>query len=100
MYFRMTFAAVLFWEGGSRSCRVLWTLKEMGLTNYKLIVLPFPPRLFQKDYLKLNVLGTIPYFVDGETRMTESCSVHPQRAGRIRVVEGCRLGLEEDMSEF
>eukprot|EP01062_Namystynia_karyoxenos_P066858 TRINITY_DN60780_c0_g1_i1.p2 TRINITY_DN60780_c0_g1~~TRINITY_DN60780_c0_g1_i1.p2 ORF type:complete len:269 (+),score=86.78 TRINITY_DN60780_c0_g1_i1:84-809(+) len=60
---------------GGRSMRILWTLKEMGLTNYKLVTMPFPPRFFQKDYLKLNPLGTIPFFIDGDVRMTESCAV-------------------------
>lgn len=43
----------------------------MGL-DYDLEVLPFPPRFLQKDFLELNVLGTVPYLVDGKTRMTES----------------------------
>merc|ERR1712032_882272 len=62
----------------ARSIRVLWTLHEMGLTDQcKLITMPFPPRVFVKDYLKLNVLGTIPYFMDdgGKVRMTESCAI-------------------------
>eukprot|EP00449_Zooxanthella_nutricula_P051158 CAMPEP_0198580878 /NCGR_PEP_ID=MMETSP1462-20131121/123494_1 /TAXON_ID=1333877 /ORGANISM="Brandtodinium nutriculum, Strain RCC3387" /LENGTH=160 /DNA_ID=CAMNT_0044312239 /DNA_START=21 /DNA_END=500 /DNA_ORIENTATION=- len=37
--------------------------------------MPFPPRFLAKDYTKLNVLGTIPYFVHGDTKMTESCGV-------------------------
>ncbi|MFT6046975.1 MAG: glutathione S-transferase [Arenicella sp.] len=58
----------------ARSLRPLWALEEMGL-DYDLEVLPFPPRFFKKEYLETNVLGTIPYFSDGETRMTESTGI-------------------------
>lgn len=59
---------------GARSLRALWALEEMGL-DYELEVLPFPPRMFQKEYVQTNPLGTVPYFVDGETRMTESSGI-------------------------
>lgn len=58
----------------ARSFRVLWALEELGLT-YELKMLPFPPRAFRKEYLSENMLGTIPLFVDGETRMTESAAI-------------------------
>ena len=58
----------------ARSLRPLWALEEMELP-YELEVLPFPPRIFQKSYLGINPLGTVPYFVDGDTRMTESCAI-------------------------
>lgn len=58
----------------SRSLRPLWALEEMEL-DYELEVLPFPPRVFQRDYLKVNSLGTVPYFVDGDTHMTESVAI-------------------------
>ena len=38
-------------------------------------MLPFPPRVFAKEYMAINPLGTIPYLVDGETRMTESSAI-------------------------
>ena len=38
-------------------------------------MLPFPPRVFAKEYLALNPLGTIPFMVDGETKMTESSGI-------------------------
>ena len=44
---------------GSRSLRPLWALEEMGL-DYEVEVLPFPPRVFQRDYLEVNSLGTVP----------------------------------------
>lgn len=68
---------------GARSLRPLWTLEEMGL-DYELTVLPFPPRMFQKDYLGTNRLGTVPYLVDGDVRMSESpamCQYFVERYG-------------------
>ncbi|CEJ11482.1 Glutathione S-transferase GST-6.0 [bacterium YEK0313] len=64
----------LYHCASARSFRPLWMLEEMGLP-YALKMLPFPPRVFAKDYLKLNPLGTIPFMVDGETRMTESAAI-------------------------
>ena len=58
----------------ARSFRPLWMLEELGLP-YELKMLPFPPRVFAKEYLILNPLGTIPFMVDGETRMTESSGI-------------------------
>ncbi len=58
----------------SRSVRVLWVLEELGL-DYELDTMPFPPRVFQKSFKEINPLGTVPYFVDGETKMTESCAI-------------------------
>ncbi|HEX2589881.1 MAG TPA: glutathione S-transferase, partial [Rhizomicrobium sp.] len=58
----------------ARSFRPLWALEEMGL-SYELKMLPFPPRAFQKDYLGINPLGTIPAFFDGDTFMTESAAI-------------------------
>ena len=58
----------------ARSFRPLWTLEEMGL-DYKLIMLPFPPRVFAKEYLAINPLGTIPTLFDGDMRMTESAGI-------------------------
>jgi glutathione S-transferase len=58
----------------ARSLRPLWALEEMGLP-YELETLPFPPRVLRKDYLAVNPLGTIPYFTDGDVRMTESTGI-------------------------
>lgn len=69
---------ILYHCDGARSMRVLWTLKELDLSagkDYELVTMPFPPRIFYKEYTKINALGTIPYFVDGETKMTESCGI-------------------------
>ncbi len=59
---------------GARSLRAVWMLEELGL-DYELVVLPFPPRVFQKDYLGINPLGTIPFLADGEAQMTESSAI-------------------------
>lgn len=59
---------------GARSFRPLWMLEEMGMP-YDLKMLPFPPRVFAKDYLSLNPLGTIPLMIDGDTKMTESSGI-------------------------
>ncbi|CCD90060.1 putative glutathione S-transferase (GST) [Bradyrhizobium sp. ORS 285] len=59
---------------GARSFRPLWMLEELGL-DYELKMLPFPPRVLAKEYLAINPLGTIPYLIDGETKMTESSGI-------------------------
>ena len=59
---------------GARSFRPLWMLEEMGLA-YELKMLPFPPRVFAKEYLAINPLGTIPYMIDGDTTMSESSGI-------------------------
>ena len=58
----------------SRAMRPIWTAQEMGL-DYKLIMMPFPPRVFMKEYLDINMLGTVPYMIDGDVKMTESVAI-------------------------
>ncbi|NVN86822.1 MAG: glutathione S-transferase family protein [Rhodopseudomonas sp.] len=58
----------------ARSFRPLWMLEEQGLP-YDLKMLPFPPRVLAKEYLAINPLGTIPFMIDGDTRMTESSGI-------------------------
>jgi len=73
----------LYHCANSRSLRPLWCLEEMGL-DYELINLPFPPRVFAKEYKEINPLGTIPFLIDGDTRMSESsgiCHYLTQRYG-------------------
>eukprot|EP00127_Corallochytrium_limacisporum_P005321 Clim_evm52s202 gene=Clim_evmTU52s202 len=65
---------VLFHCDQARSFRVLWTLNELKL-DYDLVTMPFPPRAKAKGFKEFNSLGTIPYFLDGEVRMTESCGI-------------------------
>ena len=58
----------------SRAMRPIWTAEEMGL-EYELIMMPFPPRVFHKEYLEINMLGTVPYLTDGDIKMTESVAM-------------------------
>ena len=58
----------------SRGVRPIWTAEEMGL-DYELIMMPFPPRIFMKEYLDINMLGTVPFLVDGSVKMTESVAI-------------------------
>jgi len=58
----------------SRAVRPIWTAEEMGL-EYELIMMPFPPRIFMKEYLDINILGTVPYMIDGNIKMTESVAI-------------------------
>ena len=64
----------LYHCNAARSFRPLWMLEELGL-GYDLKMLPFPPRVFAKDYVAINPLGTIPYMIDGDTRMSESSGI-------------------------
>ena len=58
----------------SRAVRPIWTAEEMGL-EYELVMMPFPPRVFMKEYLDINILGTVPYMIDGKIEMTESVAI-------------------------
>ncbi|HBS30336.1 MAG TPA: glutathione S-transferase, partial [Parvularcula sp.] len=59
---------------GARSLRCVWALEEMGLP-YELETLPFPPRVFAKQYKDVNPLGTVPALVDGGVTLTESSGI-------------------------
>ena len=80
----------------ARSLRPLWALEEMGL-DFEVEVLPFPPRLFQREYLQVNSLGTVPYFVDGDTRMTESSAICQYLVDRYQQYE---FGLRPEHREY
>jgi len=64
----------LYHCAGARSFRALWTLEELGI-DYDLETLPFPPRFAAAGYLDINPLGTIQFFTDGATAMTESAAI-------------------------
>ena len=66
---------------GARSFRPLWTLEEMGL-DYRLHLLPFPPRFASPGDKDINPLGTIPLMLDGDMRMTESSAISHYLASR------------------
>ena len=59
---------------GSRGMRPIWTAEEMGL-DYELEMMPFPPRFLHKEFMDINILGTVPYMIDGEVHMTESVAM-------------------------
>jgi len=64
----------LYHCAGARSLRALWAIEELGL-DCDLVVMPFPPRKQVAGWLPANPLGTIPLFVDGDLRMTESVAI-------------------------
>ena len=80
----------------ARSLRALWALEEMGL-DYELEVMPFPPRFLHEGYLDVNMLGTVPYFVDGETHMTESTGICHYLVERYQQHD---FGLRPDHAEY
>ncbi|MEP5762955.1 MAG: glutathione S-transferase family protein [Halieaceae bacterium] len=81
---------------GARSLRALWALEEMGL-DYEVEIMPFPPRIFQPDFVETNMLGTIPYLEDGATRMTESTGICHYLVERYQQYD---FGLQADHPEY
>jgi len=81
---------------GARSLRPLWALEEMGL-DYELEILPFPPRIFSKEYLGVNSLGTVPFLEDGTTTMTESSAICQYLVDRYQQYE---FGLKPEHPEY
>jgi len=81
---------------GARSLRPLWALEEMGL-EYELEILAFPPRMFNREYLDVNSLGTVPFLQDGETGMTESSAICQYLVDRYQQYE---FGLQADHPEY
>lgn len=81
---------------GARSFRVLWAAAA-GHIPIDLVILPFPPRVKQKDYLAINPLGTIPAFVVGGTVMTESMAICDYLAARCPET---RLALTPEEPDF
>lgn len=71
----------------------------MGLKGYNLVTMPFPPRVFHKEFLQRNVLGTIPYFEDSQTgaKMTESCAI-PQYL--VKVLGPSPLAVEPHEKDY
>lgn len=81
---------------GARSLRALWALEEMGL-DYELVTLPFPPRIFQKDYKEVNPLGTVPCLIDAEAMLTESAAICQYLADRYGPTP---LGVAPDERDY
>ena len=64
----------LYHCGGTRSLRCLWLLEELNIP-YELKLVQFPPRLKEPAFLKINPLGTLPFLVDDNLKMNESCAI-------------------------
>jgi glutathione S-transferase len=86
----------LWHSHNARSLRPLWAMEEMGF-DYELELLPFPPRIFQKEFLGVNALGTVPYFEDGDTNMTESSGICHYLVERYQRYD---FALQADHPEF
>lgn len=65
---------MLYHCANTRSFRALWALEEVGI-DYDLRIMTFPPRVTCPAFLEENSLGTVPLFVDGDVRMTESAAI-------------------------
>jgi glutathione S-transferase len=65
---------ILYHCVAARSFRPLWALEELRV-DYQLKMLAFPPRVTDREFLKINPLGTVPAFIDGAVRMTESSAI-------------------------
>lgn len=90
----------LYHCANSRSLRPLWMLEELGL-DYELHVLPFPPRVLQKEYLSVNPLGTVPCFFDGDLRMTELPAICHYLAEKYGPAQGKGdLHVRSDESDY
>jgi glutathione S-transferase len=63
----------------TRSVRVLWMLEEMGVA-YEAVKISFPPT--DPDFLAANPTATLPLFLDGDVRLTESIAILQYLAGR------------------
>ena len=81
---------------GARSLRTLWALEEMGL-DYEVELMPFPPRFLRDGYLDVNVIGTVPYFVDGDVHMTESTGICHYLVEKYRQFD---FGLKPEHPEY
>ncbi len=79
---------------GSRGMRPIWTAEEMGL-DYEVEMMPFPPRFMQPEYMKINILGTIPYLIDGKARMTESVGISQYFVDKYGPTD-LKVSVEED----
>ncbi len=65
----------LYHCAGSRSVRVRWLLEELGL-DYALEEMAFGPQaLTSPEYLRINPLGRVPSFIDGDVVMHESGAI-------------------------
>ncbi len=90
---------ILYTCAGSRGLRATWAAEEAGV-DIDLKVLPFPPRYLAPEYLEINPLGTVPMFVDGDARMTESCAIAHYLATRSGITDLAIAPGEPDYAEY
>lgn len=83
----------LYHCAGARSLRALWAIEELGI-DCDLVVMPFPPRKKVTGWMAANPLGTIPLFVDGDLRMTESTAIAQYLAA------GSSLAVTPDEADY
>lgn len=65
---------VLHHCAGARSFRCLWAAEEVGM-DVDLMLWPFPPRVFAKQFKDINPLGTIPAWEENGHLLTESAAI-------------------------
>ena len=80
----------------ARSLRPLWAMEELGL-EFDLETMPFPPRYAHPGFKELAPLGTVPYFTDGDTVMTESSGICLYLVEKYQRYE---IGLKPDHPEY
>ncbi len=77
----------------ARSFRCVWTAEELGL-DYTLVTMPFPPRFLAPAYKEINPLGTIPCWVEGDLKLTESAAICQY------IARGTSLNVSEDEAGY
>jgi glutathione S-transferase len=75
----------------------VWALEELQLP-YNLEMVAFPPKLKQPAYLEVNPIGSVPFMVDGDTRINESGAILEYLSARYDA-EG-KLTIKPDAAEF
>lgn len=81
---------------GARSFRALWAAEAASIP-IDLMILPFPPRFKQREFLAINPLGTIPAFVTDGVVMTESVAICEFMATRA---PQARLNVAADEADY
>jgi glutathione S-transferase len=89
----------LFHSPGARSLRCIWLLEELGL-EYELKTMEFPARLSCPEFLDVNPLGSVPYLIDGDTRMNESCAILQYLDGRYGGGKFSMSSSEKEYAQF
>ena len=83
----------------ARSFRALWALEELGL-DYKLTLMPFPPRFRFEGYREINPLGTVPALLVDGALMTESSAIPHFLASRFGPSDLAVAAEEPDYARY